>query len=680
MRAFSGLIIALVLAGAGGGCGTKHIGFPWPLEPEQQVAAAGAAEVQTVGPAYDRTRSSVLIRKILRPTRANLDYAAYHKNAVTHGPGAGEPAGPAAAVPPGAELFGGVLVPGSIKSSRAQTPLSERERQHPMAFSPLVDVLSQWNYEKASPLDDARAAVRAESWGREKSIQVTFQEIAEVYLHEERELWVRIEFQEWARIFENMPDEDGDGFCEIYGRLKPDLVADEVLGYIKTEYRGRLLDRKGVQAWANELASYWYPSYNTDIFDLGQNTAWPVPDTEPEVVKELAGFSVDHPTVIIRGKPHGKYIYNVFIVEGLAAEVAGEKPQKKPLAERLKRHPVSTILEGPTAGLEKELEKQGSWEKWARSLKTCHRQIRRRLKKRPKELRTLIGRDGFLFYRNSLDYVVGGDLQQQPRNKNPFPVIVEFKDFLKELGVDFLLVPVPTKAEVFPDKLLSGGLDVKQLPVLNPYGRKILLELARAGVEVVDLLPAFLKARGQRRPDEETLYQAQDTHWTDRGLRLAAGIVAERIKRYPWYPDLAESAVDFTVEKVVFSWPGDLVSRLAPEEQPSYPPARLVGHKVKFPDGKLYEDAVESPIVVLGDSFTGVFQRTPCRNAGVSAHIAREIRYPLDLVMNYGGGPGVRKTLLRRGVEDLKQRRLVIWMFTARDMYNYWEDWEPLNK
>ena len=48
--------------------------------------------------------------------------------------------------------------------------------------------------------------------------------------------------------------------------------------------------------------------------------------------------------------------------------------------------------------------------------------------------------------------------------------------------------------------------------------------------------------------------------------------------------------------------------------------------------------------------------------------------------MSYGGGPGVRKVLLRRGVEDLKKRRLVIWMFTARDMYNYWEDWEPLNK
>ncbi len=673
-------MVVLFLGGVGAGCGVKHLEFPWPLKPDEKPAVAGAVEVQTVGPEYDRTRSRVLVRKVLRPTRANLDYAAYHRNVVTYSPGGGEASGPAGMVPSEEEVFGGVLVPGSIQSSLARTPLSEEERRHPMAFSPLVDVLSQWNYEKSSPLDDARAAVRSESWGRQKSIQVTFQEITEMYLHDQRELWVRIEFKHWARLFGNMPDEDGDDFCEIYGRLKPDLVADEVLDYIKTEYRGRLLDREGVRAWANELASYWYPSYNTDVFDLGKNTTWPVADTEPEVLAELSGFSVGNPTVIIRGKPHGKYIYNVFIVEGLVEERPGEKSPMKPLAERLRRHPVTVRLEPQASRLESELREHGSWEKWAGGLKAWHRQIRRKLKKRPKKLRTLVGQDGFLFYRNSLDYVIGGDLQKQPQNKNPYPVIVEFKDFLKERGLDFLLVPVPTKAEVFLDKLLSGKFDARKLPVLNPYGRKILLELTRAGVEVVDLLPTFLEARAERQPEEETLYQPQDTHWTDRGLRLAAGIIAERIKKYPWYKDLEESAVDFSVEEVTFKLRGDLVSRLAPGEQPRYQPDTRVGHKVKLPDGTLYNDDLNSPVVLLGDSFTGVFQRTPCRNAGVSAHIAKEIRYPLDLVMSYGGGPGVRKTLLRRGIEDLKKRRLVIWMFTARDMYNYWEDWEPLNK
>jgi alginate O-acetyltransferase complex protein AlgJ len=40
----------------------------------------------------------------------------------------------------------------------------------------------------------------------------------------------------------------------------------------------------------------------------------------------------------------------------------------------------------------------------------------------------------------------------------------------------------------------------------------------------------------------------------------------------------------------------------------------------------------------------------------------------------------VRQKLLRRGVEALGTKKLVIWMMTARDLYNYWEDWEPIKK
>ena len=69
-----------------------------------------------------------------------------------------------------------------------------------------------------------------------------------------------------------------------------------------------------------------------------------------------------------------------------------------------------------------------------------------------------------------------------------------------------------------------------------------------------------------------------------------------------------------------------------------------------------------------------------CEHAGVSAHIAKEIGYPMDLLMSYGGGPSVREKLLRRGKDKLKTKKLVIWMMTARDLFNYWEDWEPLKK
>jgi hypothetical protein len=82
--------------------------------------------------------------------------------------------------------------------------------------------------------------------------------------------------------------------------------------------------------------------------------------------------------------------------------------------------------------------------------------------------------------------------------------------------------------------------------------------------------------------------------------------------------------------------------------------------------------------VMLGDSYTGVYQLTDAEHAGVSAHLAKGVSYPVDLVMSYGGGPNVRNKLLSRGADDLNHKKVVIWLMTARDLYDYWEDWEPL--
>jgi len=154
--------------------------------------------------------------------------------------------------------------------------------------------------------------------------------------------------------------------------------------------------------------------------------------------------------------------------------------------------------------------------------------------------------------------------------------------------------------------------------------------------------------------------------------------VAERVRRYPWYKELASHERKYTTKEAPFTRYGDLHSRLREPEKKKYKPEALVGKQVLDAEGKPYEDDAGSPVVVLGDSFTGVFQLTDCEHAGVSAHLARALGYPVDLVMSYGGGPNVRHKLMRRGTEELKSKRLVVWMMTARDLYNYWEDWEPL--
>ena len=80
-------------------------------------------------------------------------------------------------------------------------------------------------------------------------------------------------------------------------------------------------------------------------------------------------------------------------------------------------------------GIEGELAAGGrSWERWQKQVAPFHAAVRKKLKSAPPAIKALPGQDGFLFYRAALDYVVGGDLEKQPRKKNPVPVIKQWKD------------------------------------------------------------------------------------------------------------------------------------------------------------------------------------------------------------------------------------------------------------
>jgi SGNH hydrolase-like domain, acetyltransferase AlgX len=661
----------LALACAGGGASA-----PWP-RPEAPRRLAHA-EVSTLNPDYQRQKSAVLVRKIDRPTRANLDFAAYHANFMIAEPPP-EDQRQTGGVPKydPANVFRGLIAGDSLTGSIAATPLTKEERARPLAAAPLAQWLSERDAKLAGGLEDLLSAVREENWGLGAGPPLPRQQATELFLHQPAgkpaELWVRIEFAPWFHGFSDLPDEDEDGSPEIYGRAKPGVLDDQALALVRDDYAGKVLAANEVHSWAHKLASYWYPSYNTDLATSGPS--WPDDQTEGPVKSELGVLKLEAPTVVMRGKPQGQPTYNVFVVAGIAPKDGGGNTVKTAGGHKLGKSKPSADPAPVIKGIEGELAAAGgSWERWQKQVAPFQAAVRKKLKSAPPAIKALPGQDGFLFYRASLDYVVGGDLEKQPRKKNPVPVIKQWKTFLAGQGVDFLFVPVPTKAEIFPDKLDPAGASLKG-KVVNPQARKLLHSLSKAGVEVVDLWTPFLKARSEA--GESELFQRQDTHWTSRGLELAASVIAERIARYPWAKQLPRQKL--TTRPANFARHGDLVSRLRESDRKGLKPEALVGQQVLTAHGKPYDDDPESPVVVLGDSFTGVYQLTDCEHAGLSAHLARALGHPVDLVMSYGGGPNVRHKLMRRGAADIASKRLVIWVMTARDLYNYWEDWEPLN-
>ena len=670
-------------------CATAGARFPWPAH--SPALSATRADVATVNATYRRTTSQVLVRKISRPSRASLDYAAYHANFMNADPAPeGSLVGDRGKAPNTANPFGGVLGADSLTGSIAGTSLTPDERTHPLALPPLVELLTSKHIVGADRLEEVVARIRAENWGLAGGPQIVRQTATELFMHEPgqgrpAEIWIKVEFAPWFAGFSSAPDEDGDGFAEIYG-----LVADSALGsaqdivkFIRNDYEGRILTTTEIKAWAHQLASYWYPSYNTDL--VAAPATWPTGDTEPAIRQELGALTFTAPTVVMRGKPLGNPVYNVFLVENTASD--GDKAATKdaPATPALNL-PASVPAPNPVPVVQ-EIRKElaahgGSWTAWSAELTALHASLKKRLEAIPSGARAIAGSDGFLFFRQSLAYVLGGDLGKQVGDRNPIPVIVEFQKLLAEQGVDFLFVPVPTKVEVFPEKTGKAPGDAKLArfagKIVNPFERKFLLDLSDRGVEVLDLLPAFLDERNAR--SSEPLYQVQDTHWTSRGLELAARLVAKRIQNYGWYKGLATHHQTYTTKNESFTRHGDLVSRLPEAERAGISPETLVGHQVLSPDGSLYDDDPDSPIILLGDSFTGVYQLMDCEHAGVSAHLAKELGYPVDLVMSYGGGPNVREKLLKRGLDKLGSKKLVIWMMTARDLYDHAEGWQPVGK
>lgn len=667
MRVVLGLVgLAVALVACRGG----DAKFPWGAG--ERSKGVEHADVHALNE-YTRTRSQVWVREVSQPTRAALDYAAYHANFMIADPEPETPI-PVGGTPDTSHPFSGQLDVASLTADLGKTPLEATEQQGPLSYAPLSEFLQARKVAGAEALADVGAAVRSEKWGLALPPGVAGQQLSELFVHRAGasvELWAKVEFQPWFTPFAEASDQDGDGFPEVYGRVAANAVTPALIEAIQKAYVEPVLTPDEVKGWANQLSSYWYPSFNTDLMPVG--ATWPDEQTEANIKQELGGKTFAAPTIVLRGKPMGQPTYNVLLVNGSSSAPASAPTTPALKLSKTKPSPqTASILEA----IGRELAAQGgTWPKWLGQLSLTHRGLKKRLKAMPPKVKALAGKDGFLFYRNDLEYVTGGDLEKQRKGKNPLPYIVEFKELLAAQGVDFLFVPVPTKLEIYPE-LLDPSLKPLAGQVLNPASRKLLESLAKQGVEVVDLLPAMLEARAASAP-EPFLFQRQDTHWTDRGLRLTAELLTARVKKYPWYAELAKHGQTFDMRETTFTRFGDLQSRLPDAEQKGYEPETLVAHQV-LRAGQTYEDDPESPLVLLGDSFTGVYQLTDAEHAGVSAHLARGVGYPVDLVMSYGGGPNVRQKLMRRGVEALAAKKLVIWMMTARDLYNYSEEWEAL--
>jgi hypothetical protein len=305
----------------------------------------------------------------------------------------------------------------------------------------------------------------------------------------------------------------------------------------------------------------------------------------------------------------------------------------------------------------------------------------------------VFGKEGWLFLPGELRHIAAGPFWGEhaekasraatPENRDPLRAIADYAGRLKEQGIRLIFMPVPPKAFVYPEMLMDGVPQDPQtgLPVrLDTAHQKFYALLREQGVEVIDLLPFLLKLR---RPGADQVYCRQDTHYSAQTCVEIARMLAEQIKKEPWYKDVprlapAAEAGDIQVR-------GDLARDL--EQLGVTPPPleklrmRSVGKKTGAGLTPL-EDDRRSPVLLFGDSHVLVFhigEDLLARGAGLADQLACELGFAVDLVGSRGSGTTTpRADIYRRGKADtgyLKTKKVFIWCLAARYLTESTDGW-----
>lgn len=249
---------------------------------------------------------------------------------------------------------------------------------------------------------------------------------------------------------------------------------------------------------------------------------------------------------------------------------------------------------------------------------------------------------------------------RKPDEADPAAAIVDFSNQLKRRGINLILVPVPPKPAIYPEKALPG-FDLKgENP--QPYLTRFYDELRGNGVEIVDLAPIFLQ---RREADRGPLFCRTDTHWSGSACVLAAQAIAAKLKLSP------QPRTDLVEDWKQVEFKGDLGS-LPPADKSKPASEKTFVRVIKDKStSRTLQPQADSPLLLLGDSHTLVFHDFVTEGAGLLDQLAFETGVVPDLIGTRGSGAtAVRVTLYRRTLKDpdyLSRKKTIVWCFAARE-------------
>ena len=293
----------------------------------------------------------------------------------------------------------------------------------------------------------------------------------------------------------------------------------------------------------------------------------------------------------------------------------------------------------------------------------------------------LAGEDGWLFFRPELRFLSVGKfwgadavkVSRAPKQAlaDPLPAIVDFNEQLKKRGILLVLLPVPAKAAIYPDKV-SLALPASHADPA-PFLHQFYDELRAKGVDVLDLTTVFTQ---ERDGELGAVYCKTDTHWSGAGCVLAAHAIRQEL--HPLSASLGTGKT-YDAQWSETEIHGDLADlQKDAKTNPLTEKIRIRTVREK-PSGAGVEPDPASPVLLMGDSHTLVFHDFRATNAGLLDQLAAEMGFAPDLIGTMGSGATqVRAQLYRRCLKDpsyLGKKKAVVWCCTSRDFTEASSGW-----
>ena len=297
------------------------------------------------------------------------------------------------------------------------------------------------------------------------------------------------------------------------------------------------------------------------------------------------------------------------------------------------------------------------------------------------------GLKGWLFYRPALDHLTGrgfltakhaetrrrgANVWEERPQPDPVAAVADFARQLADRGTRLVIVPVPGKATIHPEKFSSRYARTPGVRPRNP-STAAFREAVRniPNVELFDPGPLLASsADGTGRPQ----YLATDTHWTPEAMQTVADELARRLAAD--LPAAARRGDPWRAESVQVTAEGDLTRMLSlPAGHRLYGKQTVTLDRVTGPEGRLWKPDPAGPVLLLGDSFSNIYSDATLGwgdAAGLTEQLSHALQCPVDaIIRNDGGAYATRLELanqLRRGTDRLAGKRVVVWQFAAREL------------